>query len=642
MIDLTAVSSDLKKEVGNAGLEYLLPQLAIIRRARNLPNVVNEKRLTTLKFIESLKLINEWIEVVSVLFSLRVEEKENALRRLQDEVNFLLEEKNITSWKEAINKEENPDLADLLEQVRILREAIITERDEYLKVSSRDKISSLCGIVMYPYSDYVNLEEAIKYIEERYFGPNVSFNKKNKYTDAFILANIARNVVRHKRDVSSSLRDVEKLLNKPELRSVRENYDMAKYSPTHGFSERDVELIFKHVLKRRISYEERKDMKEFYIEQSDRYKPVDSLYWIASKVEHSDAPTMAKGLGLNRVVSEQETHKRHLLGLSFLDKHVIQDIIGNVPESSFSLFERVLQPFNELKQFEIFISTAQFEIDSLGLPEQAWIYDYTGIRTEVLRSTLLLISDRQPKFDLLEASMKLISFVLSGRVDRNDIKHPDTNYVVTGKLPKETWDYITDRLVEMLEEVLISEEAISQRIIREIFSDEDRSKLITSKKFEPAFQVDVDYDKPLRRTEEPSPIAVTIYAREDMDIQYRHVQAAGYPWYKQSNEALELLVADALRVRSMSTIKGNVHLRQAVYNISGISYILFYQPTESGLSTLAFREIDLLKEGINPVEVIYRPKKFLGRGPKKNQLKCILEKARATDPKDLRAVISNL
>ena len=52
MIDLTVIDSQLKKEVGEAGLEYILPQLSIIRRARNLPNVVNEKRLSTLKFIE--------------------------------------------------------------------------------------------------------------------------------------------------------------------------------------------------------------------------------------------------------------------------------------------------------------------------------------------------------------------------------------------------------------------------------------------------------------------------------------------------------------------------------------------------------------------------------------------------------------
>ncbi|MHA2232757.1 MAG: hypothetical protein ACXAB4_09725, partial [Candidatus Hodarchaeales archaeon] len=226
-------------------------------------------------------------------------------------------------------------------------------------------------------------------------------------------------------------------------------------------------------------------------------------------------------------------------------------------------------------------------------------------------------------------------------VDRDDVRL--RNFIATEKLPRETWNHVGTTLVEMLEEALIHEESRAQRIIREIFADEDRSGLVTSKKFSPAFQVDLFYQP---RTRVPG--EVTIHTANDFDFQYRHVLASGFPWYETINTSLERLVEDSFNVSygQRNALAGNVLLRQVVFDIGEDTFINFYQSFEDRLSVLAFRETDALASGgqetINPVEVIFRPRKFLDRGPKRNNLNLLLERALATDPKDLAVVISNL
>ena len=96
-------------------------------------------------------------------------------------------------------------------------------------------------------------------------------------------------------------------------------------------------------------------------------------------------------------------------------------------------FERILAPFHELKQNNVFMQSSQFVIDNvIDLPSRAWIYDYSGVETEILRSTLFMLSDRQPKFDILEMCQQLANNILSGRVNRNDVI--EGNYTLTNKL----------------------------------------------------------------------------------------------------------------------------------------------------------------------------------------------------------------
>jgi hypothetical protein len=325
-----------------------------------------------------------------------------------------------------------------------------------------------------------------------------------------------------------------------------------------------------------------------------------------------------------------------------MDKHRRQEILGNITPELAETFDRILVPFHELKQDNTFMQSAQFEIENvLDLPSQAWIYDYSSTHTEILRSTLLLISDRQPKFDVLEACQRLASVILSGRVDRNDVKRG--NYVVTNQLPPRIWDSIGNQLLAILEEALVREETLTVQIIKNIFQDEDRSSLVTSKKFIPVFLVQTDFKYDRSRGHQPQ--TMSVWARKDFKFQYRFAQVAGYPWYYMVNSLLESLVVNALEIPSFKIIQihENVKIRQTVYTIDDETYIVYYGAQGEGISALAFKETDLTdEEGIDPVEVIFRPHKFLGLGPEKNNLKPLLENARATDPKDLMTIIASL
>ena len=60
------------------------------------------------------------------------------------------------------------------------------------------------------------------------------------------------------------------------------------------------------------------------------------------------------------------------------------------------------------------------------------------------------------------------------------------------------------------------------------------------------------------------------------------------------------------------------------------------------MTCLAFKEVPEFTDGITPVEVLFRPKKFIERKPEDNGLQLLIMDARATDPKDLESIISNL
>jgi len=173
---------------------------------------------------------------------------------------------------------------------------------------------------------------------------------------------------------------------------------------------------------------------------------------------------------------------------------------------------------------------------------------------------------------------------------------------------------------------------------------------VTSKKFIPIFLVQTDYQKGvdyLSRKKGLQPKTMSIWVRDNFinHFSYRFAQISGYPWYYDVNELLESLVIDALNLPShkLAQIHENVKLRQSVYTIDDETFIVYYGSRPEGIAALAFKETDILAEdGIDPVEVIFRPHKFLGMGPEKNNLKLILENARATDPKDLRTLIASL
>ncbi|MHA2298678.1 MAG: hypothetical protein ACXAEU_15520 [Candidatus Hodarchaeales archaeon] len=646
-VDLANIDELLDQEIGETGKDFLLPQLKIIRRARNLPKTIEDMRLAAERFFSSLGLIEDWINPLTLLLNAPILiKREETLRELQSKANFLLRDSNITSWTQAMESKDET-IPDLLKEIHSQRIDILLTRKEILEKTRRHNISLLYGLVYYPYSKHATLADAIHDVEQNYFGPNTFFHKKNKYTDALLLTHVALDSLQKKKSSKKFDDTIKALLIKPEMAEIKRAYEMAlshkdREDFQYGFTERNLVYLTSNIINRRLKPEERKEISQFYDSDRDRYNVLKTFDWFTTRIFSSEIQ--------ERKIERGETLP-HLLGLSFMDKHKNNEIIGNVPESSFDLFESVLSPFNELKQDSCFMQSAQFEIQAMGLPEQAWIYDYSATKTEILRSTLLLISDKQPKFDMLEACQRLCTAVLSGRVDRNDMRYESSNYIQTDLLPKSSWGIIADYLIEVLEEALVYEEGVAQRIVRQIFAEEDRSHLVTSRKFNPVFQVDLNFSKKSRTQTLPTPEEITIYAHKSHDFQYRHVLASGYPWYYGLGSALEKLVADAFKISQIQlrTLTGNVQLRQVVNKIDDVDreryYVFYYHklPETDTISVMAFRETELGEEGgINPVEVIFRPHKWVERGPKRNKLEVLLEKARATDPKDLQTIISSL
>ena len=638
MVDLTRMEDQLRSDIGDVGLEYLMPQLSIIRNARNIPKDLEDEQFVASKFLRSLHLIDDWLAPVVSLYRLLVEEKENALQTLQSQTSFRLNESAITSWKEAFYPMAG-DIPSLLTEVQMLRQAIMEDRERILDVTNRARISQLVSLVVFPFLGKDSLKEAELYTQDQYFGPHVTYHPKTKYTDAFILIKAAEDAFKV-HSVERSVSSIERQLP----REIREAYERMKYSqeanPQDGLNSRQLDSLATALLGRRLSADERRELNPHYFDDYDRWDINGVLRWMSGRIEKEEDDSPAP-IRADASVARQ----RYLLGLATMDIHRNQRIIGNIPEKSFDLFEAVLAPFQELKQDNIFMQSAKFETRALGLPDQAWIYDYSGIKSEILRSTLLLISDRQPKYDMLESCQRLSSSILSGLVARNDIR--TGNYIATDQLPRVSYEYVISQLLQLLEEALVREESTTLRVIRTIFSEEDRSALVTGKKFIPVYQTELDYIPGKGNLGAvATPKQITLHAAPTFDFQFRHISAGGYPWFFNVNVLLEKLVGDAFNLSTSGKrdLREKVRLTQAVFNVDNQHMIVYYQddPRKNRLSALAFREIDFTQEGINPVEIVFRPQKFLELGPRRNGLETLLENARAADHKDLQTVVSAL
>ena len=633
------MESQLEEKLGKFGLEYLLPQLDIVRSARNLPSILEDYRLSSQKFFESYQIIQKWLAPVVVPITDQLTEVENRLQELQYQMKYHLQEEDIVFWNDVI-RSSNPTIKSLYPEIINLREYITKQRESYLQTAQRDILPELLGLILWAYTELYDLKSAVNEVKQRYFGPNSYYKKNNILTDALILNVMCDDVLRQRKGSSTVSGQIEQLVEGTlTFDRINEQLEWAKFkrNPDDGaFKERQIRTIVKALLPKMSSSEAFRGINTFYDPSRDSYPIRRFLEWLSSALRQKGL----KSAEIKEVTTGIE--KTFLIGLSFMDKHRRQEILGNITPELAETFDRILVPFHELKQDNAFMQSAQFEIENvLDLPSQAWIYDYTGVETEILRSTLLLISDRQPKFDVLEACQRLANIILSGRVDRNDFKRG--NYVITNKLPPRIWDSIGNQLLAILEEALVREETLTVQIIKNIFQDEDRSSLVTSKKFIPVFLVQTDFKYDRSRGYQPQ--TMSVWVREDFKFQYRFAQVAGYPWYYMVNSLLESLVVNALEIPSFKIIQihENVKIRQTVYTIDDETYIIYYGAQGEGISALAFKETDLTnEEGIDPVEVIFRPHKFLGLGPEKNNLNLLLENARATDPKDLMTIIASL
>lgn len=640
-LNLDNIEDSLREYIGNFGLKFFYPQFEILRTSRNLPKDIDDVKLSTEKFYLSLNLLREWLAPVSELIQQITEEDLEKLQKLQLQAKAIIDLNSIVSWKGAMK---HTEVKSILDEIKELKDNIVDLQQRVLIGTQRDNLINLLGLLIYPFAADLDLNNAISKAS-KYFGPNIYYKKQDIYTDALITMMIAERLFRKQRGFVATKKTLENKVDKAlkdswHLESDSDEWE--KYRISHGkdgkFSERQIELLLKKMLgMKRLTAEIRTELLPYYSQAEDRYRISDIMDWLISKQSEILPDFKKEKIASEDSSSKFRRHTNFLLGLAFMDNHKNHEIAGNIPETSVNLFEKVLQPFNELKQTEIFMQSAQFSIESFGLPEQAWIYDYTGIKSEILRSTLLLISDRQPKFDVLEACQRFSSSVLGGRVDRNDIR--DGMFTYTDQMPNATWNYICEKLVGILEETLVHEESKAIKIIKEIFAEEDRSQLVTSKKFVPVLHVDLRKDMKSGEYNE-----ISIFKRQNFELQYRHVQAAGYPWFLNLNSLLEDLVSDALNIRDARKLESKVNLKQVVFKVEEEALIVIYKPQERGLTTLVFKEVDIGEDedAITAVEILYRPRMFLDKEPEKNNLIPVLKNMRASDPKDLQTIVSNL
>ena len=640
--DLANVEELLKVKIGATGVEYLAPQLEVIRLARNLPSKLDDFRLMTQKMHASYQMISEWLAPIIVPISEELTELEAQLQELQYKIKFQIKQDNLKYWRE-IEQSKNPMIKSLFSEIKQLRGYILSQRNKLLFAAHRAELPQLFSLVLWPYTEHLDVHDVLKEVKSSYFGPNYYYNKNNTLCDSILLTAVAEDCLQQKKDSSTADRQIENLIEtRLSFRRVEEQFEWSKYKrdPNDGhFTEMQVNEIIRALIPG-LPVSEKTSLYQVYDDATDRYSISKFLDWLKFALRRRSASTDEEVRG------GESSEERHLIGLSFMDKHRRKEILGNISDLG-DIFERILGPFHELKQENAFLQSAQFEIENvMELGSQCWIYDYSGVETAILRSTLLLISDKQPKFDVLEASQRLAHSVLSGRVDRNDTR--EGNYIVTDQLPPRMWNFISNSLLTILEEALVKEEALAVSLIKSLFKDEDRSRLVTSKKFIPVSLVQTDFKRGidyLTRDKGLLPQTMSVWSRDDFLFQYRFAQLGGYPWYFDINELLEVLLAEALNMptHKISQLRENVKLRQTVYTIDDETYIVYYGVEGNSTQALIFKEVDILsEEGIDPVEVIFRPHKFLGMGPEKNNLRLILNQARATDPKDLRTIIAGL
>ncbi len=486
-INLDNIEEQLKSEFGALGVDYLFPQLDIIRSARNIPTKLEEQKLVTQKLFESYQMIQKWLAPVIVPVTDELIELRNQLRDLQGQIKFNIQQEGIQFWKQLENSE-NSTINSLYPKIVALKNYILQKEKDLLAAAHRKELPELFGLILWPYSEHSNLIDSINEVRKVYFGENSFYRKNNMLTDSIITTAVCEDILSQKKQTRQSYRQIEDLVsNQLSFRTLNEQFEWSRYksNPAEGmFTEGQVRTIVRALIPGLTVSDMYDGINSFYDPSQDKYSIVQFLEWLSATLRMKATTGVKSYIGSTAV-------KTHIIGLSFMDKHRRQEILGNISDLGVT-FERILAPFHELKQDNAFMQSAQFELENVvDLPSQAWIYDYTGVETEILRSTLLMISDRRPKFDVLEACQRLANIVLSGRVDRNDIRRG--NYIVTNKLPPRIWDYIGKSLLTILEEALIREEYTAVNIIKGIFKDEDQSNLVTSKKFLPVFIVQTDF-----------------------------------------------------------------------------------------------------------------------------------------------------
>ncbi len=185
-LDTRDITSLLEQTLGKYGIEYIIPQFEILRKARGLPKDIDDEKLMASKFFMALKLIELWVEPLQYLLELELGELERSYSENQHQLNFLLKETDTTSWPKALNHQ-NPLIPTLIQTITEQKKAIEEKRFELMTKSTRLDITNLLGLLLYPHSNLKELSEAIANAHETFYGPNVFYKKSSSRQSAIWL-----------------------------------------------------------------------------------------------------------------------------------------------------------------------------------------------------------------------------------------------------------------------------------------------------------------------------------------------------------------------------------------------------------------------------------------------------------------------
>ncbi|MHA1542434.1 MAG: hypothetical protein ACTSQH_05635, partial [Candidatus Hodarchaeales archaeon] len=100
MVDLNNIEKQLEDAYGTLGINYLYPQLDIIRSARKLPSDMEDARLVSEKFYICYRMIEQWLAPVVVPINDNLLGLESHLQDLQSQIQLSIKNQEIKYWIE--------------------------------------------------------------------------------------------------------------------------------------------------------------------------------------------------------------------------------------------------------------------------------------------------------------------------------------------------------------------------------------------------------------------------------------------------------------------------------------------------------------------------------------------------------------
>jgi hypothetical protein len=127
MVDLNNIEKQLEDAYGTLGVNYLYPQLDIVRSARKLPSDMEDARLMSEKFYISYRMIEQWLAPVIVPINDNLMGLESHLKDLQSQIRLSIQQQEIKYWLE-ITRSRNKTVQSLYSDISSLRNYILDSR----------------------------------------------------------------------------------------------------------------------------------------------------------------------------------------------------------------------------------------------------------------------------------------------------------------------------------------------------------------------------------------------------------------------------------------------------------------------------------------------------------------------------------